>query len=86
MPPQWAGYVLRLFAGAEARIERDQRRGHAPSDIPPRLAAQALLAMVVRHITLELVQGDGDAHQSIRVLAELWWRAVYSRPGAAAPA
>jgi AcrR family transcriptional regulator len=80
MPPQWAAYVLRFFEAATGRIERDQARGIAPSDIPPRLATQALLAMVERHITLELVQGDGDAHQSIRVLAELWWRAVYSRP------
>ena len=81
MPPQWAQYVLRLFEGATARIERDQQRGIAPRDIPPRLSAQALLAMVERHVTLELIQGGGDAHQSIRVLAELWWRAVYSKPG-----
>jgi AcrR family transcriptional regulator len=80
MPPAWAAYVLRFHEGAAARIERDQRRGIAPADIPPRLATQALLAMVERHVTLELVQGEGDAHQSIRVLAELWWRAVYSRP------
>jgi AcrR family transcriptional regulator len=80
MPATWAAYVVRLLEGAAARIARDQRRGIAPVDIPPRLAAQALLAMVERHVTLELVQGDGDAHQSIRVLAELWWRGVYSRP------
>ena len=80
MPPQWAPYVMRLVEGATARIARDQRRGIAPADIPPRLSAQALLAMVERHVTLELIQGGGDAHQSIRVLAELWWRAVYSRP------
>jgi AcrR family transcriptional regulator len=80
LPPQWWPYVVRFVEGATARIERDQARGIAPSDIPPRLAAQALLAMVERHVTLELVQGGGDAHQSIRVLAELWWRAVYSKP------
>jgi len=80
MPPQWAGYVRRFFEGASARITRDQQRGIAPADIPAEMATQALLAMVERHITLELVQGEGDAHQSIRVLAELWWRAVYSRP------
>jgi hypothetical protein len=80
MPPQWAPYVMRLVEGATARIARDQQRGIAPSDIPARLSAQALLAMVERHVTLELIQGGGDAHQSIRVLAELWWRAVYSRP------
>jgi AcrR family transcriptional regulator len=80
LPPQWAPYVKRFVEGATARIERDQVRGIAPSDIPPRLAAQALLAMVERHVTLELIQGGGDAHQSIRVLAELWWRAVYFKP------
>jgi hypothetical protein len=80
LPPQWAPYVVRFVEGAVSRIERDQARGIAPSDIPPRLAAQALLAMVERHVTLELIQGGGDAHQSIRVLAELWWRAVYSKP------
>ena len=85
MPPQWAQYILRLVEGATARIERDQHRGIAPSDIPPRLSAQALLAMVERHVTLELIQGGGDAHQSIRVLAELWWRAVYSKPGGFEP-
>lgn len=80
LPPQWAPYVTRFMERGTARIERDQARGIAPSDIPPRLAAQALLAMVERHVTLELIQGGGDAHQSIRVLAELWWRAVYSKP------
>ena len=82
LPPQWLPYVFRFVEGATARIARDQARGIAPSDIPPRLAAQALLAMVERHVTLELIQGGGDAHQSIRVLAELWWRAVYSKPAA----
>jgi AcrR family transcriptional regulator len=80
MPPQWAPYVVRFVEGATARIARDQQRGIAPTDIPPRLAAQALLAMVERHVTLELILGDGDAHQSIRVLSELWWRAVYLTP------
>lgn len=86
LPPQWAPYVVRFVEGAVSRITRDQERGIAPADIPPRLAAQALLAMVERHVTLELIQGGGDAHQSIRVLAELWWRAVYSKPSPAPPA
>jgi len=86
MPPQWAPYVVRFVEGATARIARDQERGIAPTDIPPRLAAQALLAMVERHVTLELILGDGDAHQSIRVLAELWWRAVYLTPPEPPPA
>ncbi len=83
LPPQWWPYVTRFVEGATERIERDQRRGIAPDDIPPRLAAQALLAMVERHVTLELIQGGGEAHQSIRLLAELWWRAVYSKPDGA---
>ena len=57
-----------------------------PTTSRPRLSAQALLAMVENHITRELVLKRGDANESIRTLAELWWRAVYSRPGAAAPA
>ena len=65
---------------AEARIARDQEHGIAPADISPRISSQALLAMVEHHITRELVLGHGDASESIRVLAELWWRGVYSRP------
>ena len=64
---------------AEARIARDQERGIAPADIPPRLGAQALLAMVESHITARSCSAAATP-QSIRVLAELWWRAVYSRP------
>jgi hypothetical protein len=36
--------------------------------------------MVESHISREIVVRGGDANESIRVLAELWWRAVYSRP------
>jgi hypothetical protein len=39
------------------------------------------MAMVERHITVEVVRGGGSATESIRVLAELWWRAVYAFPG-----
>lgn len=80
LPPAWAPYVARFFDGTTSRIARDQQAGIAPTDIPPRLAAQALVAMVERHITLELIAGGGDAHQTIKVLAELWWRAVYWPP------
>jgi AcrR family transcriptional regulator len=73
LPEEWAPFILRFVERAEARIA-------------PRLSAQALLAMVENHITRELVLKRGDANESIRTLAELWWRAVYSRPGAAAPA
>ena len=85
-PEEWEPYILRFVERAEARIARDQEHGIAPDDIAPRLSAQALLAMVENHITRELVLKRGDANESIRTLAELWWRAVYSRPGAAAPA
>ena len=80
LPDEWAPYIMRFVERAEARIARDQERGIAPDDIAPRLSAQALLAMVENHIVRELVLGRGDATESIRVLAELWWRAVYSRP------
>ncbi len=80
IPPEWAPFVTRFVHGAAKRIARDQQRGLAPLDIPPRLSAQALLAMVESHITREIIIGKGDVNESIRVLAELWWRAVYSLP------
>lgn len=78
LPPEWEPYIRRFVVGAERRIRRDQERGIAPSDIPPRICAQALCAMIERHLSTEVVRGGGDATESIRVLAELWWRAVYS--------
>jgi AcrR family transcriptional regulator len=80
LPDEWAPYLMRFVERAEARIARDQERGIAPDDIAPRLCAQALLAMVESHITRELVLRRGDVTESIRVLSELWWRAVYSQP------
>ena len=80
LPEEWAPYIMRFVERAVDRISRDQTRGIAPSDISPRISAQALLAMVESHVVRELVLRDGDASESIRVLAELWWRAVYSRP------
>jgi AcrR family transcriptional regulator len=77
LPAEWASYILRFVNGAAARIARDQAAGLAPDDIPPRIAAQALLSMVERHVVRELVIGRGNAEESIRVVAELWWRAVY---------
>ncbi len=78
MPAEWEPYVSRFVAGAEARIARDQERGIAPDDISARIAAQALCAMVERHLTVEVLRGGRDINEAIRVLAELWWRAVYS--------
>jgi AcrR family transcriptional regulator len=80
LPPEWEPYIRRLVVAAERRIRRDQERGAAPADVSPRIAAQALSAMVERHITIQVVRGGGSATESIRVLAELWWRAVYSWP------
>ena len=80
LPDEWAPYIRRMVVAAARRISRDQKRGIAPDDISPRIAAQALCAMVERHITVDVVRGGGDANESIRVLAELWWRAVYGRP------
>lgn len=80
LPDEWAPYVTRFVGGAARRIHRDQQRGIAPLDIPPRLSAQALLAMVESHIVREVLGGGGDVDASVRVLGELWWRAVYSRP------
>jgi len=80
LPEEWLPYIMRFSERAEARIARDQKRGVAPDDISPRTSSQALLAMVENHIVREVVLARGDANESIRVLAELWWRAVYSRP------
>ena len=84
LPPEWEPYIRRLVKAAERRIRRDQRRGAAPADIPASLAAQALTAMVERHITMEVIRGGRTATESIGVLAELWWRAAYSFPGGGA--
>jgi TetR/AcrR family transcriptional regulator, ethionamide resistance regulator len=87
LPPEWDRYVRRFVIGAERRIRRDQERGIAPADISPRISAQALCAMVERHITMEIIRhGGGDVTETIRVLSELWWRAVYSHPAPAKPA
>jgi hypothetical protein len=69
---------MRLVEGATARIARDQRRGIAPADIPARVSAQALLGMIEGHIVRDVIIGGGDANESIKLLAELWYRAVYA--------
>jgi hypothetical protein len=87
LPPEWEPYIRRLVVAVENRIRRDQERGIAPDDVSPRISAQALCAMVERHITIEVLREGNVVTESIRVLAELWWRAVYSRPleGSGAP-
>jgi AcrR family transcriptional regulator len=84
LPPEWAPYIERLVVAAGARIHRDQERGLAPDDVPALLSAQALSAMVERHLTLEVIKGRREASAHVRALAELWWRAVYSWPRLAA--
>lgn len=78
LPTEWEPYIQGLVRSAEHRIEADQRRGIAPTDIPARIAAQALCAMVERHLSADVFRGGGNARESIRVLADLWWRAVYA--------
>lgn len=85
MPSQWEPYVNRFIAGAEGRIARDQLRGLAPDDIPPRVAAQALCAMVERHLTIEVIRNGHDMRESVRQLTELWFRAVYPSGAADSP-
>ena len=80
LPAEWAPYIQRLVVAGAKRIARDQERGLAPDDIPARTSALALSAMVERHIGMEIVRAGRDGHESIRVLSELWWRAVYSKP------
>jgi AcrR family transcriptional regulator len=78
LPAEWEPFIMRLRNAAARRIRRDQQRGLAPSDIPAGMSSRALLAMVEGQIVREVVIGGGDANESVRVLAELWWRAVYS--------
>lgn len=78
LPSEWEPFIQGLVRAAESRIDADQRRGIAPADIPARIAAQALCAMVERHLTADVFRGGGNARESIRVLADLWWRAVYA--------
>jgi TetR/AcrR family transcriptional regulator, ethionamide resistance regulator len=77
LPTEWEPYIRRFIISAERRIRRDQERGIAPADVSPRISAQALCAMVERHITIEVIGGGVDVTETIRVLAELWYRAVY---------
>jgi AcrR family transcriptional regulator len=80
LPPEWEPYIRRFVHAAAERIARDQQRGVAPADIPPRVAAQALCAMVERHVILEVVRQGHSVTESVRVLSELWYRAVYLTP------
>jgi hypothetical protein len=41
------------------------------------------MAMVERHITHEVISGQTTITESVRTLAELWYRAVYLFPPAA---
>jgi AcrR family transcriptional regulator len=82
LPAEWAPHIQRLVVAGAKRIARDQERGLAPDDIPARTSALALSAMVERHVGMEIVRAGRDGHESIRVLSELWWRAVYSKPEA----
>ena len=80
LPPEWEPYIRRFVQATAERIARDQQRGVAPADIPPRVAAQALCAMVERHVILEVVRQGHSVTESVRVLSELWYRAVYLAP------
>ena len=80
LPAEWQPYIHRLVVAVERRIRRDQERGVAPSDIPPGIAAQALCSMVERHVILEVVRQGHSVTESVRVLSEQWYRAVYLTP------
>jgi TetR/AcrR family transcriptional regulator, ethionamide resistance regulator len=42
------------------------------------VSAQALLGMIEGHIVRDVIIGGSDANESIKILAELWYRAVYA--------
>src|SRR5947207_7816687 len=69
LPPEWEPYIRRFVVSTERRIRRDQKRGIAPDDISARISAQALTAMVERHISMEIMRGGREINESIRVLA-----------------
>jgi TetR/AcrR family transcriptional regulator, ethionamide resistance regulator len=78
LPSEWEPYIRRFVVEATGRIRRDQERGIAPDDIDASISAQALCAMVERHVTMEIIRGGRQITESVRVLSELWWRAVYA--------
>jgi AcrR family transcriptional regulator len=80
LPIEWEPYVRRLVRAAERRIRADQMRGRAPTDIDAGISARALCAMVERHISTEVIKGEQAITESVRTLAELWYRAVYLSP------
>src|SRR4051812_11306532 len=84
LPSEWEPYIRRFVRAAENRIRADQERGVAPADIPPAVAANALCAMVDRHVILEVVRQGHSLTEWGRALAELWCRAVYVPPPSAA--
>ena len=53
---------------------------------PAPVAAQALCAMVERHLTIEVIRNGRDMHEAVRQLTELWFRAVYAGGGTASGA
>jgi AcrR family transcriptional regulator len=80
LPLEWQPYVRRLVRAAERRIRSDQMRGKAPNDIDAGIASRALMAMVERHITTEVIHGEQSMTETVATLAELWYRAVYLFP------
>jgi AcrR family transcriptional regulator len=80
LPLEWQPYVRRLVRAAERRIRSDQMRGKAPNDIDAGIASRALMAMVERHITHEVIHGEQSMTETVATLAELWYRAVYLFP------
>ncbi len=80
LPLEWQPYVRRLVRAAERRIRSDQMRGKAPNDIDAGIASRALMAMVERHITTEVIRGEQSMTETVATLAELWYRAVYLFP------
>ena len=80
LPVEWEPYITAFVAACARRIEADQQRGVAPDDIDAALSARALCAMVERHLLTDVIRGGTDVNDSIRTLAELWYRAAYLAP------
>ena len=80
LPDEWAPFITRFAERAEARIARDQERGIAPADIPARDLGPGAARDGREPHRPRARPRPRRRDESIRVLAELWWRAVYSRP------
>ena len=74
-PTRWAPYITRFVERAEARIARDQERGIAPATSRRGSPRRRCSRWSRTTSCASSCSAAATATESIRVLAELWWRA-----------